>query len=83
VAADAAKRPQRPEAGVMFMLLFFTVAAGGFGGMVLSTPFVFGTEVHLDTLVKFILAGGTVGLPFGVYFCRLYLAEIRAKARRP
>ncbi|HEX6371904.1 MAG TPA: hypothetical protein VF006_23475 [Longimicrobium sp.] len=76
----AAERPQRPEAGVMFMLLFFTAAAGAFGGMVLSTPFVFGTAVHLDALVKFILGGGVAGLLFGVYFCRLYLAGIRAKA---
>lgn len=80
VAADVAKRPQRPDAGVMFMLLFFTAGAGAFGGMVLSTPFVFGTEIHLDTLVKFILGGGVVGVPFGVYFCRLYLRELRAKA---
>jgi hypothetical protein len=82
VAAGAAKRPQRPDAGVMFMLLFFTAAAGAFGGMVLSTPFVFGTEVHLDTLVKFIVGGAMLGLPFGGYFCRLYLRELRAKAGR-
>jgi hypothetical protein len=80
--AGAAKRPQRPAPGVMFMLLFFATAAGGFGGMVLSTPFVFGTEVHLDTLVKFVAGGGMLGLPFGVYFCRLYLRELRAKAGR-
>lgn len=81
--ADVANRPQRPDAGVMLMLLFFAAAAGAFGGMVLSTPFVFGTAVHLDTLVKFIVGGGMLGLPFGVYFCRLYLRELRAKAARP
>jgi hypothetical protein len=83
VVTGSAKRPQRPDPGVMFMLLFFTAAVGGFGGMVLSTPFVFGIEIHLDTLVKFIVGGGMLGLPFGVYFCRLYLRELRAKAGRP
>lgn len=81
--AAGAKHPQRPDASVMFMLLFFAAAAGAFGGMVLSTPFVFGVEIHLDTLLKFIVGGAMLGLPFGVYFCRLYLRELRAKPGRP
>ncbi|HEX5872230.1 MAG TPA: hypothetical protein VFY65_17500 [Longimicrobium sp.] len=83
VVAAGAKSPQRPDAGVMFMILFFTVAAGAFGGMVLSAPFVFGTAIHLDTMLMFIVAGGVLGVLFGVYCCRLYLAEIRAKAGKP
>lgn len=82
VAVDAARPARQPEGGVMFMILFFTVAAGAFGGMVLSTPFVFGSEIHLDTLVKFLVGGGMLGLLFGVYSCRLYVHELRAKARK-
>jgi hypothetical protein len=83
VSADAAKAARRgPDDGVIFMILFFTVAGGAFGGVVLSTPFVFGSTVHLDTLLKFLAAGGIAGLLFGAYACRTYVQELRARGGR-
>ncbi|HEU4882674.1 MAG TPA: hypothetical protein VFT45_10525 [Longimicrobium sp.] len=83
VSADDARAARSgPDGGVMFMILFFTVAAGSFGGTVLATPFVFGAStVHLDTLLKFLVAGGVAGLLFGVYACRTYVQNLRAMAR--
>jgi hypothetical protein len=85
VSADAARAARRgPDGGVMFTILFFFAAGGAFGGMVVSTPWVLdGSGVNLDALVRFLVAGGIAGLLFGVYVCRMYVQDLRARGSRP